>query len=128
MSGAGAKRSKPAWPPRPRGLTERGYRKFMSKQETVKVNGHEYVLQSVSPQWYMDNLDRFGRGKNTAKYVDNLIRNVVVSPPDVASDGIEYFNKREDVATPTLLVEEIESFLARPVKQGNGERTGPPAP
>ena len=86
------------------------------------------MLQSVSPQWYMDNLDRFGRGKNTAKYIDQLIRNVVVSPAEVAADGIDYFNKREDVATPTLLVEEIESFLARPVKPGNGEKKGPPAP
>ena len=128
MTGAGIKHKKPAWPQRPRGLSERGYRRYMAKQETINVNGQEYVLQSVSPQWYMDNLDRFGRGKNTAKYIDQLIRNVVVSPAEVAADGIDYFNKREDVATPTLLVEEIESFLARPVKPGNGEKKGPPAP
>lgn len=96
----------------------------MAKQETIRINGQEYILQSVSPQWYMDNLDRFGRGKNTAKYIDELIRNIVVSPPEVASKGMEYFNEQEDVATPTLLMEEIESFLARPVKQGEGAKTG----
>ena len=112
------------WPSRPRGMREAGYRKFMAKQEVIRINGTEFVLQSVSPQWYMDNLDRFGRGKNTSKYIDELFKNVVVSPPEVASKGMEYFNEKEDLATATTLLEEIESFLVRPVEQRDSKKSG----
>lgn len=97
----------------------------MAKQATVIVNGNEYILQSVSPQWYLDNVDRFGRGKNTAKYIDELIRNVVVSPPEVASRGLAYFNDLEDIATPTMLSEAIETFLAKPEQPRKGAGKGP---
>lgn len=118
---------KPAWPSRPRGLTERGYRKYMAKQGQDTINGTTYVFQSCSPEAYYDNYDRFGRGKNTKRYIDWLIRNIVVSPPEVANTGIEYFNKRDDVATPTMLMESIENFLAVPAgKQGPVEGQSAP--
>ena len=96
----------------------------MARTETKIVNGIEVTLQSVSPQWYLDNYDRFGRGKNTSKYIDELIRNVVVAPAEIASGGIAYFNEREDVATATMLMDEIETFLCRPGKQGDGKKPG----
>lgn len=88
----------------------------MAKQTVEKIGGVEYVLQSVSPEAYLDNHDRFGRGKNTKRYMDWLIRNVVVSPPEIASQGIEYFNKRADVGGAGILVEAIETFLGKPVE------------
>lgn len=91
----------------------------MSKQKEIIVNEYAVVLQSVSPQWYMENIDRYGRGKNTPKYVDELIKNVVVAPSDIAAKGLAYFNEREDVSTPSKLVEEIETFLASPVGPRN---------
>ena len=48
------------WPDRPKGLTERGYRKYMAKQKEVVVNGNKFMLQSVSPRWYFDLNDRCG--------------------------------------------------------------------
>lgn len=99
----------------------------MSKQKTETINGVEYTFQSCSPEAYYDNYDRFGKGKNTKRYIDWLIRNIVVSPPAVASGGIEYFNKQDDVATPTMLMESIENFLSSPVReQGTVERTCTP--
>ena len=83
------------------------------------INGIDFQFQSVSPDAYLDNFDRFGRGKNTKRYIDWLIRNIVVSPPEIANGGIEYFNKTEDVSTPIALSEAIETFLANPArKQG----------
>lgn len=92
----------------------------MAKSATKRINGVEYTFQSVSPNWYMDNIDRFGRGKNTRKYIDELIKNVVVSPAEVAREGMDYFHRLEDTATPVLLMEEIESFLAKPDESGRG--------
>ena len=96
----------------------------MAKQGQDTINGVVYTYQSCSPEAYYDNYDRFGRGKNTKRYIDWLIRNIVVSPPEVATGGIDYFNKRDDVSTPTMLMESIENFLASPVgEQGTNPGT-----
>lgn len=98
----------------------------MARQEEKTINGYKVVLQSVSPEWYMDNLDRFGRGKNTKRYIDELIKNVVVSPPEIAAKGIEYFNEIDDVASAAAFMDEIETFLGRPFKSRDGKKTGAP--
>jgi hypothetical protein len=98
----------------------------MAKQETKNINGIEVTLQSVSPEWYFDNFDRFGRGKNTKRYVDELIKNVVVQPAEIRQKGVEYFNEFEDIGGASLLVEEIENFLGRGNKQGGGKKTSNP--
>lgn len=102
------------WPERPKGLSERSYRKYMSRQKKVTVNGADYHLQSVSPQWYMEINDECGMtgGKrNTSRYIDELFRNVVTSPPEVSSKGIGFFNEKDDIDSTEKLLKEIESFL-----------------
>ena len=102
------------WPDRPKGLTERGYRKYMAKQKKVVVNGNEFVLQSVSPRWYFDLNDRCGMTggkKKTADYIDELFENVVIEPKEVATKGFDYFEEAEDISTSEKLLGETESFL-----------------
>lgn len=102
------------WPQKPKSLTERGYRKFMAKQTTVTIGDTEYTLQSVSPTWYMEQNDKYGMtgGKReTAKYMDVMFRNVVISPAEVAAHGIKYFDEKEDIKEAVDLLKEIEAFL-----------------
>lgn len=103
------------WPNRPKSLTERGYRKYMSKTKTVSIEGQEYTLQSVSPSWYFEQNDDCGMtggGKrNTTKYLDTMFKNCVTAPAEVKSTGMSYFDDKEDVKTPEKLIKAIESFL-----------------
>ena len=86
------------WPDRPKGLTERGYRKYMAKQKEVVVNGNKFMLQSVSPRWYFDLNDRCGMTGGKRK-------------TEVSTKGFDYFEEAEDILTPEKLLGEIESFL-----------------
>ena len=96
----------PNWPNKPKSLSERGYRKFMAKQKKVTVNGEEYTLQSVSPTWYSG-----GGRRDTTKYIDTMLKNVVISPAEVKADGISYFDEKDDIKTPEKLIKAIETFL-----------------
>ena len=106
---------KKTWPDRPKGLSERSYRKYMARQKKVTVNKQDYMLQSVSPKWYFDVNDRYGMTggkKNTAGYVDEMFKNVVVEPPEIKSQGLEYFGDMDDgIAVTEQLLTEVESFL-----------------
>ena len=102
------------WPERPKGLSERSYRKYMARKKEVTVNGSKFTLQSISPQSYMEMNDEYGMtgGKrNTAGYIDTLFKNVVIEPKEVNNEGMEYFNKNDDIDTTEKLMKEIESFL-----------------
>lgn len=109
--------------PIPKGFkNEKGWRKIMARQTTVKVNGQEFKLQSVSPSWYFGLSDDCKMGtdkRDTVKYMDTLFKNTVIEPRELASEGMEYFDDREDIETPEKLVGEIESFL-RPRKRQSG--------
>lgn len=88
----------------------------MARTKTVTVNDVEYTLQSVTFSWYSNLTDLYinpntGR-KNTAKYVDALIKGCVTAPAEVAKQGLKFFDEQEDLTTPGELVREIESFLA----------------
>lgn len=88
----------------------------MTRTKTVTVGGTDYQLQSVTYSWYSNLTDLYinpanGR-KNTAKYVDALIKGCVTAPAEVAKGGLKYFDERDDLATPSELVREIENFLA----------------
>lgn len=86
----------------------------MAKQKKVTVNGQEFTLQSVSPTWYFgvnDDCGMTGGKRNTVKYLDTMFKNTVVTPAEVRNDGMSYFDVRDDVRTPELLIKEIESFL-----------------
>ena len=88
----------------------------MARTKTVTVGGTDYQLQSVTYSWYSNETDLYinpanGR-KNTAKYVDALIKGCVTAPAEVAKGGLKYFDEQDDLATPSELVREIENFLA----------------
>lgn len=88
----------------------------MARIKTVTVGGTDYQLQSVTYSWYSNLTDLYinpanGR-KNTAKYVDALIKGCVTAPAEVAKGGLKYFDEQDDLATPSELVREIENFLA----------------
>lgn len=88
----------------------------MARTKTVTVGGTDYQLQSVTYSWYSNLTDLHinpanGR-KNTAKYVDALIKGCVTAPAEVAKNGLRYFDEQDDLATPSELVREIENFLA----------------
>ena len=89
----------------------------MAKQKKVTVNGVEYTLQSVSPKWYFDVNDRHGMTggkKDTAGYLDEMFRNVVVEPAAVTAKGLDYFDEMDDgIATAEKLLMEVESFLRK---------------
>ena len=88
----------------------------MARTKTATVGGTDYQLQSVTFAWYSNLTDLYinpanGR-KNTAKYVDALIKGCVTAPTEVAKGGLKYFDEQDDIATPSELVHEIETFLA----------------
>ena len=88
----------------------------MARTKTVTVGGTDYQLQSVTYSWYSNLTDLYinpanGR-KNTAKYVDALIKGCATAPAEVAKGGLKYFDEQDDLATPSELVREIENFLA----------------
>ena len=75
----------------------------------------EYTLQSVSPTWYFgvnDDCGMTGGGRrDTTKYIDTMLKNVVISPAEVKADGISYFDEKDDIKTPEKLIKAIETFL-----------------
>jgi len=87
----------------------------MARQKTVTVNGVDYTLQSASFSWYTNLTDLYIRPnsgrKNTAKYADALIKGCVIAPAEVAKGGVRFFDDQDDIATPSELVREIETFL-----------------
>lgn len=86
----------------------------MAKQKEVTVNGQKFKLQSVSPSWYYDFNDECGMtgGKRQSrKYVDGMLRNCVISPAEVSSQGMDYFDAQDDLSTTEKLIKEIENFL-----------------
>ena len=100
----------------------------MARTKTVTVNGTEYTLQSVTFSWYSNLTDLYvnpatGR-KNTAKYVDALIRGCVTAPAEVAKGGLKYFDDMDDLATPGELVREIENFLSERTRPNGSAGAG----
>ena len=85
------------------------------EQSTITVNGEEYTLQSVSPTRYFgvnDDSGMTGGGRrDTTKYIDTMLKNVVISPAEVKADGISYFDEKDDIKTPEKLIKAIETFL-----------------
>jgi len=105
-----------AWPQKPKGLSERSYRKYMAKKKEVMINGVNFELQGVSPTWYLDLNDSCGMtgGKRrTADYMDGLFKGVVIAPKEVSTEGMKYFDEKEDIETAEKLLTEIETFLRK---------------
>lgn len=111
----------------PPNIPERWFRSKMARHETVNVLGVDYELQSVSPQWYFEQNDRCGMTggtRDTARYMDTLFKNVVVSPANVAVKGLKAFEEAEDIETPELLIREIERFLRPGKRSGKSPEQG----
>lgn len=87
----------------------------MAKQKEISIGDQKFTLQSVSPTWYFgvnDDCGMTGGGKrDTTKYLDTMFKNVVISPAEVKTEGMAYFDDREDVKTPEKLIKAIEQFL-----------------
>lgn len=111
----------------PPNIPERWFRSKMARHETVNVLGVDYELQSVSPQWYYEQNDRCGMTggtRDTARYMDIMFKNVVVSPREVSTKGLKAFEDAEDIETPELLIREIERFLRPGKRSGKGSAEG----
>ena len=80
----------------------------------VAGKGFTVELKVINPRLYYENYDKHGRGKDTGKYIDELIKTTVVAPKELAEKGLAYFEARNDVGTATRLMETIENFLADP--------------
>ena len=86
----------------------------MSKTKKVTIGEQEFTIQRVSPTWYFQTNDECGMtgGKrDTTKYLDTIFKNCVISPPEIKSEGMAYFDGKEDVKTPEKLIKAIEQFL-----------------
>ena len=110
-------------PPCPKSMTERGYRKFMAKSETVEVGGVAYTLQNPSPRWYLQcttrNRDANGN-LDLEDYLDELFKNCVVSPADVRNRGLACFDDAEDLQGALQLRKAMERFLLKPKEKTTG--------
>lgn len=98
----------------------------MARQKTITIEGVDYQLQSASFSWYTNLTDLYIRPasgrKNTAKYADALIRGCVIAPAEVAKRGLKFFDDQDDIATPSELVREIESFLTERDEPASGTK------
>ena len=86
----------------------------MARRKDIVIEGAKFTLQSVSPTWYYNFNDEcsLGNGKrDSVKFLDGLIRNCVISPAEVASKGLGYFDEKDDIRTAEMLFKSIESFL-----------------
>jgi len=101
----------------------------MARQEEKTVNGQTFKLQSVSPTWYFQlnadcNIAGGGGKRDLVTYMDTLFKNVIISPAEVKTEGMAYFDAREDIETPELLVGVIEKFLRPGKKPSSSTTTG----
>ncbi len=85
----------------------------MARKKETTVNGMKFTFQSISPQSYYGINDEYltGKKRDTAGYLDALIRNVVVEPKEVNAEGLGYFDENDDIGTSEKLLTAIESFL-----------------
>ena len=98
----------------------------MAKKKDVVIRGLSCRLQSVSPSWYFDLMTDCKDGGNldNRRYMDELLRACVISPAEIRSKGLAYFDEREDRRTAMDLVKEINRFLDEPAEYGSGEGEG----
>ncbi|MGL5435875.1 MAG: hypothetical protein ACRDBO_10825 [Lachnospiraceae bacterium] len=84
----------------------------MAKAGVLTVQGKKFSVQKVSPRWYYGLSDRhlINGKRNTAAYVDELLKNTITDPAEIKVDGLEYFGD-DDLGLVDELVTEIESFL-----------------
>lgn len=98
----------------------------MARTKVVEINGVDYTLQSVSYEWYLDLNDRHGLSgggrRKTSAYVDELLKNCVVTPGEIKTRGIKCFD--DDIATGVALTSAIETFLSERKQPGDSPANG----
>lgn len=84
----------------------------MAKTGELTVQGKTFSVQKVSPRWYYGLSDRhlINGKRNTAGYVDELLKNTITAPAEIKVEGIDYFDE-DGLGLVEELVNEIESFL-----------------
>jgi hypothetical protein len=103
----------------------------MSRQKIVTIDETTYTLQSISATTYTEINDKFGIPRsskaptNRSGYHNWLIKNCVVEPKEVQSQGASYFDSNDDdISGLYELIGEIESFLGERIKRGASKKQG----
>ncbi len=103
-------------------MSERWFKKLVARKEVTEINGQCFTMQSVPPRWYFETNDACGMSsdrKDTARYIDLMLKNCIIDPPEIKKQGIGYFDERGDIDTPEKLLGRLERFL-RPGAQPTG--------
>ncbi len=104
-------------------MSERWFLKLIARKADEEVNGQTFTLQSVPPRWYFETNDACGMSsdrKDTARYIDLMLKGCVIHPPEIKQQGIKYFDERGDIDTPEKLLGRIERFLRPGTQSGDG--------
>ena len=96
---------------KPKSLTERTFRKYMSIRKKIAVRGTEFEVQSVSFDWYMDLVTEYQNSKDIKEFYDSIIRNAVLNK-EVQSKGLAYFG--DDVGMGMEVGKQVARFLRDP--------------
>ena len=99
----------------------------MSRTTTVTIDDIDYTLQSVSPSWFYELQDDCGIGtdnRDTKKFINELLKNTVIMPSEIKTEGMKYFDRNDDIGTPEKLTKEILSFLRKGKQSRKSEKTG----
>ncbi len=95
---------------------------MVARKEVTEINGQCFTMQSVPPRWYFETNDACGMSsdrKDTARYIDLMLKNCIIHPPEIKKEGMAYFDKRGDIDTPEKLLGRLERGL-RPGAQPTG--------
>ncbi len=100
----------------------------MARREDVEVLGQSFTLQSIPPSEFYRINSLCGmaddKGKDLRRYIDMMLKSVVIDPPDIKVKGIKYFDDRDDISTPEELIQTVDRFLRPGTIPGNGLPAG----
>lgn len=89
----------------------------MSRKAEFTVDGVLYRAQSVSPRWYYEFNDECGHGDNRdmLKFIDGILKNCITYPAEIKTQGIDYFDKNDDLFGAEKVFKAVHSFLREPI-------------
>lgn len=103
--------SKPNLRKRPKSLSERTFRNFMSIKKTVTIRGKEFTMQSVSFDWYMEVITEYQNSKDIKDFYDSIIRSSILDK-EIQSQGLGFFG--DDVGLGMEVGKQVARFLRDP--------------
>ena len=108
----------------PPNMSERWFKKLMARQETEEVLRQSFTMQSIPPSEFyrINSICNMAddKGKDLRRYIDMMLKAVVIDPPQIKVMGIKYFDERDDISTPEELIQTIDRFLRPGTIPGNG--------